>query len=56
MLAHLSYVDYAAVLGIPNFGLDQSSSKILETTITEENLKDIELFFAYRYTSIEATD
>ena len=44
---YVNYVNYTTVLGIPNFGLDQSSSKILETTITEENLKDIELFFLH---------
>ena len=42
-----TYVNYTTVPGISNFGLDQSSSKILETTITEENLKDIELFFLH---------
>lgn len=44
---YVNYVNYTTVPGISNFDLDQSSSKILETTITEENLKDIELFFLH---------
>lgn len=41
---------------MPNFGLNESDSWIVETSVTEEKFEMLNGFLAYWFTSIRATD